>query len=112
MCYSKHTFNDDPYLDIGKQDITSHVNFSALCHWGFKNGLLCCGLTNQAGFLLGLGFKDYLRKTVEPGQDIISMAKKESFITYHLLVEMGQKYKVLIQRKGIPNKELSGLKLS
>lgn len=111
VCYNKHTINDNPYLNIGEQDITTHVNFSALCHYGLKNGLMCCGLTNQANFLLGLGFKDYLKKTLETGQDIVSMAKQESFLTQTLLVDMGFKFKVLIQQKGLCNKDLLGLKL-
>ncbi|MEJ7679384.1 MAG: SAM-dependent methyltransferase [Segetibacter sp.] len=113
VCYNNHTINDNPYIDIGEQDITSHVNFSALNHYGSKYGLIYCGLTNQAAFLLALGFKDYLRKTLtlEAGQDIISMVKKESFLTNTLLVDMGLKFKVLIQRKGISKTDLLGLKL-
>lgn len=114
LCYNKHTINDDLYHNIGEQDITSHVNFSALCHYGLKNQLQCCGLSNQANFLLALGFKDYLRKILisEPGQDVISMAKKESFLSNTLIMDMGHKFKVLIQQKGIAEKELSGLKFS
>lgn len=113
LCYNKHTINDNPYIDIGEQDITSHVNFSALSHWGFKNGLICCGFTSQAGFLLALGFKDYLRKTLtlEAGQDVISIVKKESFLTNTLLVDMGHKFKVFVQGKGILKKDLLGLTL-
>jgi len=33
MCYCKHRIDDNPYNHIGKQDITSYVNFSALCYW-------------------------------------------------------------------------------
>ena len=111
LCYHKHTINDYAYAAIGKQDITSHVNFSALCHWGFKYGLQCCGCTNQANFLLALGFPNYLRSvlSLESGKDILSLVKKESFLIHTLLADMGQKYKVLIQRKGIENKELMGL---
>ena len=113
VCYNKHTINDNPYNNIGEQDITSHVNFSALSHFGFTYGLEHCGLTSQAGFLLALGFKEYLRKVLdeELGQDIMSMVKKESFLTHTLLMDMGLKFKVLIQQKGIPKKKLSGLKL-
>ena len=111
MCYNKHSVNDNPYYHIGEQDITSHVNFSALCHWGFKHGLNYCGLTKQANFLLSLGFKEYLRKAIK-GPDIISRAKQESYITRMLLVEMGSKFKVLIQGKGVPESELLGMKLS
>ncbi len=111
LCYYQHKVNADPYNAIGEQDITSHVNFSALCHWGFKNNLICCGLTNQGSFLLGLGFKEHLRKILENGGDVVSMAKKEAALSYTMLIDMGLKYKVLIQRKSVANKELSGLKL-
>ena len=39
VCYNNHQVNDEPYQNIGSQDITAHVNFSALSHWGAKNGL-------------------------------------------------------------------------
>jgi SAM-dependent MidA family methyltransferase len=110
-CYNKHMINNRPYMDIGKQDITSHVNFSALCHWGIKNGLECCGLTNQANFLLALGFKHYFRNAIHTNQDLVQLAIRESFLTRTLLMDMGQKIKVLIQRKGIPAHKLSGMNL-
>jgi SAM-dependent MidA family methyltransferase len=111
LSYHKHTINENPYIKIGEQDITSHVNFSALCHWGFKSGLVCCGLTNQANFLSALGFKDYLNRSLDPTQDPIIMAKQVSFITRTLLLNMGPKFKVLIQRKGVPADELIGVKM-
>lgn len=111
LCYNKHEVNDCPYKQIGQQDITSHVNFSALCHWGLKNGLTCCGLTNQAQFLLALGIKDYFRKMGGGEQDVIQLAKKEAQLTHLLLVDMGMKYKVLIQRKGRVPQDLLGLRL-
>src|SRR4030095_16757368 len=43
VCYNKHTVNDLPYSNIGQQDITAHVNFSALKFWGAKHGLNNCG---------------------------------------------------------------------
>jgi SAM-dependent MidA family methyltransferase len=61
MCYRGHRVNDDPYQHIGEQDITSHVNFSALHHWGLKNGLESCGFTEQGYFLRSLGLMEYLR---------------------------------------------------
>ncbi|HTI08304.1 MAG TPA: SAM-dependent methyltransferase [Puia sp.] len=111
LCYHQHTINDSPYQHIGQQDITAHVNFSALCHWGLKSGLACCGLTNQAQFLLALGIKEYFRKTEAKGQDVLALAKKEAQLTHLLLVDMGMKYKVLIQRKGRVPQDLLGLRL-
>jgi SAM-dependent MidA family methyltransferase len=112
LCYHNHTINDDPYSNIGQQDITSHVNFSALCHYGNKYGLEYCGLTNQAGFLLSLGFKEQLRKSMDHGQDLMLAARKEARISYTMLIEMGNKFKVLIQQKGIPKVSLSGLQMN
>ncbi|MDP9047618.1 MAG: SAM-dependent methyltransferase, partial [Bacteroidota bacterium] len=111
LCYHEHQINDNPYINIGSQDITAHVNFTALCHWGLKNGLGCCGLTNQANFLLALGIKDYLRQTAPKEGNIAELAMKEAMLTRTLLVEMGSKFKVLIQNKGMYGHELSGLKL-
>lgn len=113
ICYNKHKVNTHIYESIGEQDITAHVNFSALYHWGKKYGLQECGITNLADFLLALGFKSYLRYTLsqEKDQDLMTMAKKESFLSRTLLIDMGRKYKVLIQQKGIDKHDLTGLKL-
>jgi SAM-dependent MidA family methyltransferase len=110
ICYHQHQINDCPFEHIGEQDITSHVNFSALCHWGLKSGLRCCGFTNQANFLLGLGFKNHLRNLQTSPQNLISQALQETFLTRTLLLEMGYKFKVLIQGKSVPFQQLSGLK--
>lgn len=114
ICYHQHQVNEDPYRNIGDQDITAHVNFSALCHWGFQNGLYCNGLTNQACFLLALGLKEQLRQELEKeGKSRLEAAIKEGMITRTLLLEMGSRYQVLIQRKGIPDYvPLRGLRLS
>lgn len=107
MCYHKHTSNDSPYQNIGEQDITSHVNFSALLHWGQKSGLELCGFTDQAHFMLGLGIEGYLEKlkVSEPLDYYRKMQKVKT-----LMFEMGETFKVLIQKKGIDCGELSGLK--
>lgn len=111
MCYNRHHINDQPYAHIGEQDITAHVNFTALKEWGEKDGLKYAGLTNQACFLLALGFKEYLRTIGLTGMDLLSAVKKEAFITRKLLLEMGERFKVLIQQKGVPRYELTGLKM-
>ncbi|WP_153798457.1 class I SAM-dependent methyltransferase [Foetidibacter luteolus] len=109
MCYYKHQLSTNPYLHIGEQDITSHVNFSALAHFGNKCGLTTCGLTSQAGFLLSLDFKSWLRHFFEKGKDIVKSAFQEALLTRTLLLDMGVKFKVLIQQKQTGSKNLSGL---
>jgi SAM-dependent MidA family methyltransferase len=112
ICYNKHTINNSMYEAIGSQDITAHVNFSALQLWGSKSGLNCCGYTNQANFLIGLGLTEHLNKQMEkepPGSYI--KYQRAAFVKYTLLMDMGNKFKVLIQSKATPERELLGLKL-
>jgi SAM-dependent MidA family methyltransferase len=107
VCYHQHKVNHSPYEFIGQQDITSHVNFSALDHWGRMGGLQYCGFTTQARFLQGLGLNRALQQLERAG--INSTTKQHLYI---LLVEMGRQFKVLIQRKGLPRTFLSGLQFS
>lgn len=112
LCYHQHQISDDPYRDIGRQDITSHVNFSALGHWGLKNDLSFFGLTRQANFLLGLGFEGLSGVLNVVKEGIPEIARREAFLKHTLLVDMGSKFKVLIQGKGVPEKGLSGLRFA
>jgi SAM-dependent MidA family methyltransferase len=111
LCYHKHHKNDNPYQFIGEQDITTHINFSALSHWGTQYGLQCCGLVDQAQFLLALGIKEYQNIALLKNPNNPQLALQESIINYRLLVDMGMKFKVLIQQKGIPKYSLLGLNL-
>lgn len=111
-CYHRHTMNHSPYTYIGEQDITSHVNFSALDHWGRLEGLEHCGYTSQARFLQGLGLNRRLHELErEPGG---TGGAQQAMLRqlYTLLVEMGNSFKVLIQRKGIDRSFLSGLQFA
>jgi SAM-dependent MidA family methyltransferase len=109
LCYNRHQVNEDFFKQIGQQDITAHVNFSALRLWGQQCGLSCCGLTSQAEFLLALDFKAYLRQQPVAGGDIVQQAMQEARLTRTLLVDMGAKFKVLVQQKGLPERQLTGL---
>lgn len=110
LCYHKHTINDQPYDHIGEQDITAHVNFSALMHWGSKHALITEGLTTQAAFLLSVGCNDYLQQLFLQSNGNYEQRRKYSLLKYTLLVDMGHKFNVLIQRKGLPPAELSGMR--
>ena len=112
LCYHKHQKNDNPYQFIGEQDITSHINFSALSYWGLQNGLDYSGITEQASFLFGLGIKEYQDAALKNNPGNLQMAMQQSILNYRLLIDMGMKFKVLIQQKGVPKRLLSGLKFS
>ena len=110
VCYKNHEVNYLPYSNIGQQDITAHVNFSALNHWGKKYGLELNGFTTQDHFLRSLGLINYLRKLEGGNRD----QDNDGFIfqIHKLLMDMGNKFKVLIQQKGIKNKMLTGMQFS
>ncbi|MFE3848551.1 class I SAM-dependent methyltransferase [Flavobacterium sp. LB3P45] len=110
LCYYKHQKNDNPYQFIGQQDITTHTNFSAISHWGSQYGMDYCGIVDQAQFLLALGIKEYQNSALNNNPNNLAQAMQESLINYRLLIDMGLKFKVLIQQKGVPEYPLSGLK--
>ncbi|MGC8833721.1 MAG: class I SAM-dependent methyltransferase [Armatimonadota bacterium] len=51
LCYYKHTTNTNPYKRVGQQDITAHVDFSALARWSSNFGLMPDALTSQRDLL-------------------------------------------------------------
>jgi SAM-dependent MidA family methyltransferase len=104
LCYHKHQISHSPYINVGEQDITTHVNFSALMHWGEKSGLDCVGFTSQAKFLAGLGIGAY---AIEKQLQLHSPQLVKAF-----LFEMGQKIKVLVQKKNVERPMLSGLQFA
>lgn len=110
LCYHKHYRNDNPYQFIGEQDITSHTNFSAISHWGSQNGLEYCGIVDQVQFLLGLGIKEYQTIALIKNKDNLQLAAHNTLMNYRLLFDMGLKFKVLIQQKGMSKYPLLGLK--
>lgn len=112
LCYRRHQVHDSFYTHIGEQDITSHVNFSALLHWGREHGLDCCGYTDQANFLLSLGLADHLKKKeARLGTQEISGLARQATMIRSFLSGMGKRFKVLVQNKGMKKPQLSGLRL-
>jgi SAM-dependent MidA family methyltransferase len=54
-CHYKHLAHDDPYVNLGVQDITAWVDFTRLADAALAAGLEVRGFATQAAFLLGLG---------------------------------------------------------
>ena len=100
LCYANHQINNSLYDHLGEQDITAHVNFSALMSYGERNGLKTYSYSDQCHFLLELGFKDVLVQSFSLEKNVLQAARQVSMISHTLLYDMGRKYKVLIQEKG------------
>jgi SAM-dependent MidA family methyltransferase len=64
QCYYQHHHHNDPYVHIGNQDLTAHVDFSSLIRQGEVVGLQQLGLTKQGLFLVALGLSDRLAQVV------------------------------------------------
>ncbi len=59
--YLRHRVHDHPYIHVGRQDLTAHVDVSAVERAAVAAGLDHLGTTTQAEFLVGLGTEDLLR---------------------------------------------------
>lgn len=101
LCYHKHTLGTDPFIRIGKQDITTHVDFSSIAIASKDAGLEVTGFTDQMSFLMGLGI----------AQEMESAAREDFEAMKKLILpnDMGRTFKVLIQHKGIEKPTLDGL---
>jgi SAM-dependent MidA family methyltransferase len=60
--YVRHQVHDDPYRFVGRQDLTAHVDVTAVERAAHAAGLTTVGITTQAEALMGLGIEDRLRE--------------------------------------------------
>ncbi|MEW6624382.1 MAG: SAM-dependent methyltransferase [Bacillota bacterium] len=105
MSYVNHRSTADVLSDPGKQDITAHVNFSALMDFGEEYGLKTCGYTSQMRFLANLNI-------FERTKNFQGLSQKDILGIKRLIMPegMGERFKVLIQSKGFCDCSLTGLK--
>jgi SAM-dependent MidA family methyltransferase len=101
-CFHKHILNEAPYLDIGEQDITAHVNFSDLIRTGESLGLSTIKYTTQGQFLIDWGILDIMER-YSPS-DISSEKSRLAIKNLFLPELMGGRFKVVIQSKNLEEK--------
>ena len=95
MCHYRHQAHTDPFFLPGLQDITAHVDFTAIVEAGFNAGLELLGYTTQAVFLLNCGLGDVLARI--PVEDTASYLPQAQ-ATQKLIspAEMGELFKVIV----------------
>ncbi len=109
LCYYKHQVNENPYQHIGKQDISAHVNFSALKKWGEDYGLRTTGYCPQGTFLVSLRMDEMLSEMDSKSHDYpFEVSRIKGLV---LPEGMGTSHKVLIQYKGEGIPQLMGFSL-
>ena len=100
MCHTRHRAHGDPFLRPGEQDITAHVDFSALAGAAGEAGLDILGYATQAQFLVNCGITEVLAQAnldnalhyapiAAEAQQLLSPA------------EMGELFKVLAVGRGV-----------
>ncbi len=108
LCYHGHQVNENPYQNVGEQDITAHVNFSALKKWGEEAGLKTLGFCPQGTYLVSLGIDEVISELYGGSPDAFEIAKIKGLL---LPEGMGESHKVMVQYKGSGNPELRGFSL-
>ncbi len=100
MCHYRHHAHDDPFYHPGLQDITSHVDFSAVVAAVAETDLQLLGYTNQAHFLINCGITDVLAQTsAEDLNHYLPQANQLQKLVSP--AEMGELFKVIAFGKNI-----------
>ena len=104
LCYHQHHVSESPYVRVGRQDMTAHVDFTSLALAGREAGLEVTGFTNQVHFLMGLGIESAFAGLDPESPEAAAMR------TLLKPDGMGTTYKILVQHKGMPAPPLDGLR--
>lgn len=100
MCHFRHHSHDEALVLAGIQDITAHVDFTAMADAALEGGLDVLGYTNQARFLLNAGLPELLQTAMAGGDP--NMAATLSAVQKLVSeAEMGELFKVLVVGKGL-----------
>jgi SAM-dependent MidA family methyltransferase len=100
MCHYRHHAHDDPFYLPGLQDITAHVNFTAIAESGIDARLELLGYTSQAFFLLNCGIADLLKDVApENLRDYLPLSAQLQKLTSP--AEMGELFKVMALGRGM-----------
>jgi len=100
MCHYRHHVHDDPFFLPGLQDITSHVDFTAVARAGVAADCQLSGYTSLAQFLLNCGITDLLARTSvsDTAAYLPQVAAVQKLLSP---AEMGELFKVLCLSRGV-----------
>ncbi len=101
-CFRNHRLHTDPFAAVGEQDITAHVNFSALAARARALGLEVLGPVPQGSFLARL--VPLLARKLDLAQDL-----KARLGLKELIFRMGEAFRVLVLARDVPAAPLTGL---
>jgi SAM-dependent MidA family methyltransferase len=100
MCHYRHRAHDDPFFLPGLQDITAHVDFTAVAEAGVEAGLRLLGYTSQANFLINCGITELLAQSSasEAASYLPQAAAAQKLLSPS---EMGELFKAIALGRGM-----------
>ena len=108
LCYYRHQIEENPYIRVGRQDITTHVDFTSLVKAGEAEGLTPFWYGEQYRFLMAAGMMEELL-ALESRPVPEEQRLKDRLALKKLMLPdggMGDTFKVLVQGKGVDSPEL------
>ncbi len=102
-CYTRQRVHRNPFVKVGEQDLTAHVDFTTLIREGQAAGLTTVALTRQALWLTACGLFEELQEA--------NMATRHGAMALLDGEGMGEEIRVLIQAKGIDPGEVLDLEM-
>jgi SAM-dependent MidA family methyltransferase len=108
LCYYRHQTEENPYIRLGQQDITAHVDFTTLMAYGEQVGLRTEWFGEQYRFLLAAGLVEEIEEFER--SDATSEEKLKLRLALKKLIMpeggMGDTFRMLVQSKGVETVQL------
>jgi SAM-dependent MidA family methyltransferase len=110
LAYHRHRAGEDFFRAPGEQDLTAHVNFTALDHWGQRAGLVRTGLASQSSFLMALARQSNFAELQTEGTSESERSRARLLFKTLIYPEgMGETFQVFVQHKNVESPRLTGL---
>ena len=111
LCFYRHNPSHHPYARLGRQDITAHVDFTALEMAGREAGLETLTLTTQARFLAALGIGEGVGRVAQESSQALEEYYARRRAVSELLDPGGLgRIRLLVQSRGVGPCDLLGLR--
>lgn len=105
--YYGHTVSDEPFRNVGRQDLTAHVDFTALQRAGEDAGLRRAGFTDQGRFLTSLGLGEFLLQVRDDPETTLPEYLSAQAAVIRLIDPGGMgRFGVLIMARDAPTRPL------
>ncbi len=97
MCHYRQRAHDDPLILVGLQDITTHIDFTAVAETAHASGLDILGYTGQGQFLLASGITEFANSSDPKAQLTLAQEIKKLTLPH----EMGELIKVIAAGRSV-----------